>query len=660
MRTASEALPIRITLVLASLLASLLVAFPSVGPALPAAASSTSVVVFSKDPFTDSDEEDAEITAALQAEFGDGNVTVFDGGDGSAAAWTTALTGKDVLVIPERNDTTIWAPGRDEQGGDGFPILDEAMDYIRTWASDGRLVIGTGSYSHTAIIEFLTEVDLPSFDDSDTPWLRSPSLPTSLPASLPVGNYTGGFTGFDSWTDEQQAVVEPLYVSESGDNIGVARFIVGAGSYVYLAYDWYPDEGDRSVDGAVKTPADDAYADTVTGQWNLMLTLSAGGQVTGPVTRSAPAATPQPVADPGGGIPFVAPGASTGSVGGVSTTPTPARPNSGAAEFQVGTVETRVDVALGAAGRVTGSGTSPVIEVARDRVAQLTGGGMQPGGIAQVWMPLPDGGSRQVALLPIAADGTFDGALPFTGELDGRGPLPIGERTIQLFGIGADGQLTVINFGVRIEQPGPLAPEADRGQGAPPALTPGQSLVTVAGLPTRVTVTPAPDARSTRIAGDGWLMDVDVPEGTVRDETGAPLIQVVNGSDSRVRGNGFMPGTRVFVWLMSDPTFLGEVTVAADGSFSGDVTVDGVAAGEHTLQVSGVGTDGYVRAANLGVIVTGGGGPIPTRIPAGEGQHDALPLFALVAIVSAAGFAAGLAASGGRRRAGAGVAGHIG
>jgi hypothetical protein len=222
-----------------------------------------------------------------------------------------------------------------------------------------------------------------------------------------------------------------------------------------------------------------------------------------------------------------------------------------------------------------------------------------------------------MALLPIAADGTFDGALPFTGELDGRGPLPIGERTIQLFGTGADGRLTVINVGIRVEQPGPLAPEPERAPGAPPTLAPGQSLGTVAGLPTSLNVTPRPDANSTRIEGDGWLMDVDVPHGTVRDQDGAPLIEIVNGADSRVRGTGFMPGTRAYVWIMSDPTFLGEVTVGADGSFSGLVPVDGVAAGEHTLQLSGVGTDGYVRAANLGIVVTGV--LVPTRVPAGGG-----------------------------------------
>jgi hypothetical protein len=378
--------------------------------------------------------------------------------------------------------------------------------------------------------------------------------------------------------------------------------------------------------------------------------LTTGGITTGPPPglvvetppppSSIPAApAPAPIAEPGGGVPSTPPGVATGSVGGVPTAPAPSRPSAGAAEFRVGNVETRVDVASSGAGRVGGTGSAPVIEAVRDRVATVSGSGMLPGGIAEVWLPLPNGGSRQVALLPIGPDGRFDGALPFTGELDGRGPLPIGDRTIQLFGVDADGQLTVTNFGVRIEQPGPLAPEPDRGRGVVPALTPGQSLATNAGVPTPVTVTPIPDSRSTRIEGDGWLMDVDVPEGEVRDEGGAPLIEIENGTDSVVRGTGFMPGTRAYVWLMSDPTFLGEVTVRADGSFSGSVPIDGVTAGEHTLQLSGVGTDGFVRAANLGVVLVGDGMPRPTRVPAGDGPLQ-VPGRALLWVLGLAGTAA--------------------
>ena len=45
--------------------------------------------------------------------------------------------------------------------------------------------------------------------------------------------------------------------------------------------------------------------------------------------------------------------------------------------------------------------------------------------------------------------------------------------------------------------------------------------------------------------------------------------------------------------------------VAADGSFTGEVYVDARYAtpGEHTLQLQGVAEDGFIKAANLGVLV---------------------------------------------------------
>jgi hypothetical protein len=360
------------------------------------------------------------------------------------------------------------------------------------------------------------------------------------------------------------------------------------------------------------------------------------------VTRTpsfVPPVPTSPINDPGGDLPSTPPGSTSGSVGGVPTAPTPSVPTSDTAKYEVGVVQ--AEVRTGGAGTVSGPTSAPVLQVVRDRVATVGGGGMAPGGIVEVWMPLPGGGSRQVALLPVGEDGSFDGALPFTGELDGNGPLPIGERTIQLYGTDANGQLTVVNVGIRVTQPGPLAPEPERAPGAPPTLTPGQSLATNAGLPTPVTVTPLPGERTTRVQGDGWLLEIDVPDGTVRNEAGNPIMEVVAGDDTEVRGTGFLPGTRAYVWIMSDPTFLGEVRIGSDGTFAGDLPVD-VAPGQHTLQVSGVGTDGYVRAANLGVIVLAGdGAPRPTRVAAGEGTAPLLPLrTGTLALALAAGLGA--------------------
>jgi hypothetical protein len=50
-----------------------------------------------------------------------------------------------------------------------------------------------------------------------------------------------------------------------------------------------------------------------------------------------------------------------------------------------------------------------------------------------------------------------------------------------------------------------------------------------------------------------------------------------------------MPGTRADVWLFSEPTLLGTVTIDDEGRFDGEVNIDGrvIAVGNHTLPVTG-------------------------------------------------------------------------
>jgi hypothetical protein len=123
-----------------------------------------------------------------------------------------------------------------------------------------------------------------------------------------------------------------------------------------------------------------------------------------------------------------------------------------------------------------------------------------------------------------------------------------------------------------------------------------------------VQVTALPDQKQTVIEGDGWRMSVDVnnPDAAVEENAdGGVTLRLVRNEQARVSGSGFMPLTRADVWLFSEPTLLGTVDIDENGEFNGEVNVDGnvVSVGEHTLQLQGVGTDGYVRAANLGVIV---------------------------------------------------------
>jgi len=272
----------------------------------------------------------------------------------------------------------------------------------------------------------------------------------------------------------------------------------------------------------------------------------------------------------------------------------------------------------------TGTNGTPLLTVERDLSASFTGTGMASGTAIDVWMPLPDGTRRHIATGLASGTGGFGGWLPFDGGLDGGGPLPIGVRTLQFHGTDADGRPTIISVTVRVDQPR-ARPEPLRASGVPPV--PGLGVVTAtnAGMPTSVSMTSDPAGRSAAFQGEGWTMTISLAGGTGTVTSGErPLIRLVRGERSTVTGTGFLPGSRADVWLFSQPVLLGSVTVAADGAFDGQVLVDGakVPVGEHTLQLVGVGDDGYLRAVSLGVEVLVGDGTLrPSRINSGGGTE---------------------------------------
>ena len=277
--------------------------------------------------------------------------------------------------------------------------------------------------------------------------------------------------------------------------------------------------------------------------------------------------------------------------------------------LDVGRVSLALDM-TGAGDVRTTDGQAPQVSVARDTVARTSGGGMLPGTQLAVWLPRDGNDVRQVTTLSVAADGTFSGPLPFDGSgdraTDGR-PLPIGRQVLQLVGLDEDGELIVIEQTLTISQPDP-SPGLDRTSGSPPSLAPGTSVATSAGVEETIRVAPEADGRRARIQADGWEMAVDVPAVAGRvapTADGGALIEFVLDEASELSGDGFQPGTRADVWLFSTPTLLGSVTIGAAGSFSIEIKADSdvIDAGEHTLQMQGVGRDGYVRVANLGIVI---------------------------------------------------------
>ena len=280
-------------------------------------------------------------------------------------------------------------------------------------------------------------------------------------------------------------------------------------------------------------------------------------------------------------------------------------PNPSRLSLRAGTLSLGVQVQQDEGGVSQADDGTTEVAVRKGARTTLTGSGLRPESTVQVFLPLQGSNAKELTRIPVLADGSFSGDAAFVTAPDEE-PLPIGRQVLQLVSLDADGNEVVVDMTVNIAQPAP-APELNRIEGAIPTLAPGTSIATNAGVPEQITVTAVEDQRLAVIEGDGWNMAVGVTseDGSVEGTEGGAAIKLVRDQAARVSGEGFMPGTRADVWLFSEPTLLGTVTIDDEGRFDGEVNIDGrvIAVGEHTLQLQGVGTDGYVRSANMGVVV---------------------------------------------------------
>ena len=248
---------------------------------------------------------------------------------------------------------------------------------------------------------------------------------------------------------------------------------------------------------------------------------------------------------------------------------------------------------------------SPELFVPRGQSAAVSGKGSYPGSFVQLFLPGNGNESRELARISVRSDGTFASDLSFqAGALEL--PVPIGRQVLQVVGYDEQGNQTVVDMTINIGQ-GVPTPEPNRQIGELPALTAGQSLATSGGIPETVSVTGAPDTGNVVVEGADWVISVnaDRDNGVVENADGNVLVRLNPSSVGTAFGNGFLPGTLATVWLFSEPTLMTTVIVDENGEFSSEFLVDGrlIAPGEHTLQVQGVGSDGFIKAANLGVLV---------------------------------------------------------
>ena len=153
---------------------------------------------------------------------------------------------------------------------------------------------------------------------------------------------------------------------------------------------------------------------------------------------------------------------------------------------------------------------------------------------------------------------------------------------------------------------GPVTNTANSGVPAG-GVAPGAGVLIVNGEKVPVTVRPdAKDDKLLEVSGPGFTMSLaglnaqGKPLGLTPD--GALILE--QDRTAAVAGTGFQPNSLVYLYLFSEPRFLGTVQTDANGSFKGQVPLPAdIADGRHTLQSNGFTPDGTVRSLSLGVVV---------------------------------------------------------
>lgn len=172
--------------------------------------------------------------------------------------------------------------------------------------------------------------------------------------------------------------------------------------------------------------------------------------------------------------------------------------------------------------------------------------------------------------------------------------------------------------------------------GVLPDLQPGESAVIENQLPVPVEVF-LDDTNTLVMRGQHFELNLagqcDGGCDLTTDSTGRQVLQVQQDGNAFVGGFGFMPGTLVHIWMFSEPTYLGALTVANDGTFQGSVFLQGITPGTHTLQVNGTSFDGNDRSANLGVVVLANNDPSRPLPATGNGNTAPLLVLAALAMV---------------------------
>jgi hypothetical protein len=169
--------------------------------------------------------------------------------------------------------------------------------------------------------------------------------------------------------------------------------------------------------------------------------------------------------------------------------------------------------------------------------------------------------------------------------------------------------------------------------GALPQMALGEVMVYEDGVPVTVQIFVDDDTELVIEASTFELrLSGECETGCTVEETDAGQLVLTLEQDGAARtdGVGFEPGSKVDVWLFSEPRYLGQLTVSADGTFSGTLPLGDIEVGAHTLQVNGLSAQGVQRSANIGVVVNALEIPTVGTLPTTGARSDLAPWLILL------------------------------
>lgn len=295
------------------------------------------------------------------------------------------------------------------------------------------------------------------------------------------------------------------------------------------------------------------------------------------------------------------------------------------AKFQAGQIT--VDLRLSSLeSSVAGSSNAPALVTPQGSLTELKATGFFPGSTVRASLPFANGLVGELPNITASETGSLELNIDFSEPSLAR-PFPIGNHSIRIIGLDDNGDQILVDIPIKISQADP-SPELISGSGQQPLTALGEVTALVAGEAEEI----ERQISSNRVGvrGTDWSMELSSDDSEPTNE----ILSFETNTPKIARGDGFLPGTRADIWIFSSPILIGSAEVDDDGRFIANFTLDGllVIAGAHTLQIQGIGGDGYVRSMNLGVEVLDPLDISPGE-PPGLGFSPWLPVGGLTALV---------------------------